>query len=221
MNKLNVTILGATGLIGSHLLEILQTHQAFNTIKVLSRRPISVDNEKTIVKVIDFDNEKQFREGIEGSDVVFCAVGTTMKNVKGNKDAYRKIDFKISETAARLCKELGCDRFVLVSAVGASASSRNFYVKLKGEAEEAVISMGLQSVSIFRPSLLLGKRGEFRFGERLASIIMPVFSFLVPAKYKPIQAKDVARAMAAAAIENQEGAKIYHFKEIIALSRKL
>lgn len=208
-------------MIGSHLLTILQKHKSFDRITVLSRRPVRANYDKTNVKVIDFADEKQFSEGIKGSDVVFCAVGTTMKNVRGNKGAYRKIDFQIPETAARLCKELGCERFVLVSAVGASPTSRNFYVKLKGEAEEAVASKGLRSVSIFRPSLLLGKRQEFRLAERLAAFIMPVFSFLLPSKYKPVKAIDVAKAMAASALENLEGNRIYHYKEILSLSEKL
>ncbi len=221
MKKLNATLIGATGLIGSHLFEILQKHQAFDKITVLSRRPIAFNQQNTMAKVINFENEEQLKEGIEGSDVVFCAVGTTMKNVGGNKDAYRKVDFQIPETAARLSKELGCEHFVMVSAVGASSKSRNFYVKLKGDAEGAVSSKGLRAVSIFRPSLLLGKRHEFRFAEMLASAIMPFFSFLVPAKYKPVNARDVARAMAASAIENPEGNRIYHYNEIISLSLKL
>ncbi len=221
MKKLNATLIGATGLIGSNLLEILQKQMVFEWIIVLSRRPIYFDNEKTIVKVIDFADEKQFAEGIAGADVVFCAVGTTLKNVKGNKVSYREIDYKIPENAARLCKELGCECFVLVSAVGATSSSRNFYVKLKGEAEEAVASKGLRSVSIFRPSLLLGKRREFRFAERLAGVLMPVFSVLLPSKYKPVKARDVAKAMAVAAMENFEGSRVYHLKEIISLAGKL
>jgi uncharacterized protein YbjT (DUF2867 family) len=103
---------------------------------------------------------------------------------------------------------------VLVSSVGANSKSNNFYLKLKGEVEDAVKEVGLESVHIMRPSMLLGDRKEFRPGEKIGSPLMKAFSFLLPAKYKPTQAKDVAKAMLIAAKESKKGFYIYEYNEI-------
>jgi len=91
--------------------------------------------------------------------------------------------------------KLKIDQFQLVSSGGADASSTNFYLKLKGEIERDIFDLGLSSTIIFRPSLLLGIRKEFRFGERFAQLLMQLFSFLFPANYKPIKAELVASKM--------------------------
>lgn len=115
---------------------------------------------------MDFADLENFRLALEGTDVIFCCIGTTMKKMQGDKEAYRKIDYDIAVNAAQLGKANGCEKFALVSAVGADSKSRNFYLKLKGETEEAVEASGIESVYILRPSLLMGNRKEFRFGEK-------------------------------------------------------
>jgi uncharacterized protein YbjT (DUF2867 family) len=117
---------------------------------------------------------------VDGSDMVFVAVGTTQKKVKGDQEAYRKVDVDIPVKLAKCCKETGCNVFAMVSAVGASARSGNFYLRIKGEAENAVSAAGVMSVTIVRPSLLLGTRAESRPLERFAKRAMAVASFLFP-----------------------------------------
>ena len=102
-------------------------------------------NFKTEVKLVAFDDNESFKMGIDGSHTVFCAIGTTLKKMEGNKEEYRKIDFDIAVNAARYCKETGCTNFLLVSSVGANSKSNNFYLKLKGEIEEAIKKAGLRS----------------------------------------------------------------------------
>lgn len=99
------TVIGATGLIGSHLVELLQDDPYFSTIVVLSRRPVSFDHPNVQLLVIDFADTVAFKTAIAGSDAVFCAVGTTQKKVKGDKAAYRKVDYDIPVNAARFCAE--------------------------------------------------------------------------------------------------------------------
>jgi uncharacterized protein YbjT (DUF2867 family) len=125
-----------------------------------------------------------------------------MKKMKGDKDAYRKVDYDIAVNAAKLGKTGGCGKYVLVSAVGADSKSRNFYLRLKGEIEEAVEASGIGGVYILRPSLLMGNRKEFRLSEKLATWLMPLFAFMLPAKYRPVKASEVARAMLNAVKEN-------------------
>jgi uncharacterized protein YbjT (DUF2867 family) len=208
------TLIGATGLIGSHLLELLLNDEYFDTVRILVRRPFELDHPKLEKKLVDFSDIESFRLALEDSEVVFCAIGTTQKKVKGNKDTYRKIDYDITVNTARFCKLNGCENFVFVSSVGANSKSNNFYLKLKGEIEEAVAAVGLKNVHIMQPSLLLGKRRESRFGEKIAQRVMPVISFLLPAKYKPVKAINVAKAMIRLAKEKQIGLSIATYNEI-------
>lgn len=192
---MHATIIGATGLIGGHLLELLLNDPSFKTVRILIRRPLEISHPKLEKKLVDFSDLESFRLALEGTDVIFCTIGTTMKKMKGDKEAYRKIDYDIAVHAARLGKANGCERFVLISAVGANSKSSNFYLQLKGEIEEAVQASGIDAVYILRPSLLLGNRKEFRLSEKLASWLMPLFAFILPAKYRPVKASEVAKAM--------------------------
>jgi uncharacterized protein YbjT (DUF2867 family) len=214
MNQKIATLIGATGLIGSHLLKCLLDDDDFKTIRLLVRRPVPHNQTKIKVLVIDFADEAAFKAGIAGCDAVFCAVGTTNKKVQGDKAAYRKVDYDIPVNAARFCAETGCPHFLLVSSVGANSKGGNFYIKLKGEVEDQVRNLSIPSVSIFRPSMLLGKRPESRPMEAIAQAISKPLSILFPSQYKPIAAKDVAKAMIAACKQDKQGFHIYHFKEM-------
>lgn len=220
MRNKTATLIGATGLIGSQLLDLLQADSAFSEIKILVRRPIKIDNPKVKVSIIDFSDEESFKSEISGSSVVFCAIGTTNKKTKGDENEYRKIDYNIPVTAAKLSLKTGCKQFVLVSSYGANSKSNNFYTKLKGEVEDTLSSLNIPSLSIFRPSLLLGKRQEFRFGEIIATLLMNPLSFLLPTKIKPIKAYDVAKSMLEASKADTKGTKIYHYKEIMKSIKK-
>lgn len=211
---MRATLIGATGLIGNHLLELLLADEYFDSVRILIRRPMELIHPKLEKKLVDFTDMESFRLALEDSDVVFCSIGTTQKKVKGDKDAYRKIDYDITVNAARFCKLNGCETFVFVSSVGANSKSNNFYLRLKGEVEEAVKAVGLKKVYIMQPSLLLGNRKESRFGEKIAEWIMPVISFLIPPKYKPIKAAEVAKAMIYLSKKNLTGIYYSQFKEI-------
>ena len=213
------TLIGATGLVGSYLLDELLNDPYFGTVRILIRRPLEFSHPKLEKKLVDFHDNDSLLVAIDNSDVIFCTVGTTQRKVKGDKEAYRKVDYDIPVKAARFSKMTGCETFVLVSAVGANSKSGNFYLKLKGEVEVAVESVGLNSVHIMRPSVLLGDRKEFRLGEKIGKGVMSALSFLIPSKYKPVHARDVAKAMVAAAKENKEGFFVYEYGEIRKLNK--
>ena len=214
MKRKTVTLIGATGLIGGHLLELLQHDDFAEEIKVVVRRPVSFNHPKIQVIVIDFSDEISFREAISGSDAVFCTVGTTNHKTKGDKTAYRKVDYDIPVNAAKYCSEAGSTHFLLVSSVGANSKSNNFYLQLKGEVEDRVRIMNIPAVSVFRPSMLLGKRQEFRLGETIAQALMVPVSYLIPPMYRPIKAFDVAKSMVAVSKIDTSGFHIYHYKEM-------
>jgi len=220
MKERTATVLGATGLTGGHLTALLAGDPYFTTVRIVVRKAPELVAPGVKVIVIDFSDQLAFRSAIEGSDAVFCAVGTTRKKVNGDMAAYRKVDYDIPVDAARHCLETGCERFLMVSSVGASSASRNYYLRFKGEAEEAIAAMGIPSVSVFRPSMLLGKRKEFRIGEEAGRLLSYPLSFFFPSQYRPIRAFDVAKAMAAAARNDEKGLKIYHYAQIKLLAAK-
>ncbi|MBK6875128.1 MAG: NAD(P)H-binding protein [Ignavibacteria bacterium] len=218
MINMTATLIGATGLIGNYLLEELLKDPFFDTVRILIRRPMDKTDPKLEKKIVDFNDSDSLLAAINNSDVVFCTIGTTQKKVKGDKDAYYKIDFDIPVNLSRFCKMTGCEKFILVSSVGANSKSNNFYLKLKGETEEAVIASGIKAIHIMRPSVLLGERNESRLGEKIGKAVLSAFSFLTPSKYKPIQGKDVAKAMLSVSKKSEEGYFVHENAEIKKIS---
>ena len=218
--KNEVAVFGATGLIGSILIKYLKQFSKFKKINLVLRSPVDLKGENVKIHKIDLFKKSEILHSLNTSKVVFVAIGTTLSKVKGNKDKYRRIDFGITKDIADSCKELGIDKLILVSSSGANLKSKSFYLNLKGSIEKYVTDLNLKSVSILRPSLLLGKRNEKRFVEKLAQIAIPKISFFMPSKYKAIKAETVAKAMLQLSITESKGAKIFHYKEIIDLSDK-
>ncbi len=194
MSAKTATLIGATGMIGGELLQQLLNDPYFSNVRVLVRRPFNMEHPKLQKKLVDFNDADSLLVALDGSEVVFVAVGTTQKKVKGDREAYRKVDYDIPVNIARYCKMAGCKIFILVSSIGANSKSNNFYLKLKGEAEDTIMKTQIETVHIMQPSMLLGNRDEFRFGEKIGSPLMKIFSFLIPSKYRAIKAKDVAKA---------------------------
>jgi hypothetical protein len=216
-NKI-ATVIGASGLIGGLLLEQLINDNEFTLINVLSRRPINTGSNKVKNILLDFNNISEIKKAAENSAVVFCAIGTTQKKVKGDMTAYKKVDLDLPITVAQIVSDLNIPKFMLVSSVGANSKSNNFYLKIKGEVEAFTKQLPIQQVGFFQPSLLLGNRKEFRLGERIAQVVMPLFNFLMPDKYKAIEASDVAKAMLGFAITDQQGHFTFQYTQMKELS---
>jgi len=219
MSGKTATVVGATGLIGGELIQQLFDDPYFNKVRAIVRRPLAVDNQKLEKKLVDFNDADSLLMALDGSDVVFVAVGTTQQKVKGDKQAYRKVDYDIPVNLARYCKIVGCEKYVLVSSVGANAKSNNFYLKLKGEVEDSIKQTGIGAVHIMRPSLLLGSRNESRPLEKFVQSLMAALSFLLPSKYKPIAARDIARAMARISKTVDRGFFVYEYNDIKQLAQ--
>ena len=219
MKSKEVTLFGSTGLIGTLLLDILIEDNDYHKINVVTRKPISLNHKKIKIHIIAFSDSKSYSQTLRNSQIVFASIGTTQSKVKGNKESYRKIDFDIIYNIAKACKKSNVENFSFVSSSGANIKSNNFYLNLKGEIENSILNLNLSSTSVFRPSLLLGKRKEKRYGEKIAQLIMPFLSFLMPSKYKPIKAALVAKSMVNISKSIEPGFKIYHYKEIIKESK--
>lgn len=195
-------VLGATGLVGKTLVEQLCLDHRYQTVTCLLRKPLPHDffttnADKVQPIVVDFENLQDY-QGYFGCDHIYVCLGTTIKKA-GSKSAFRKVDFEYVHVAAQLAKAQHAVSFVWISSVGANAKSTNFYLRVKGELENAILGMsGLNNASAVRPSLLLGERQEMRPAEKFASMLSPLLSQLLIgglSKYKPVQAADVAAQM--------------------------
>ncbi|MFC7356251.1 NAD(P)H-binding protein [Jejudonia soesokkakensis] len=192
MNKTAI-LLGATGLTGGILLDYLLQDEDFGKIIIFGRSSCEKEHPKIEEHLGDMFELEAFSEAFKG-DVVFCCIGTT-KAKTPNKETYKKIDYGIPVTAAKIAKQNEIEIFEVISAMGANINSSTFYNKVKGEMERDVLAQGIKNTYIFQPSLIGGDRDEKRLGERLAQIAMGTFGFLIPKQYKMIEPDTIARAM--------------------------
>lgn len=205
-------VAGSSGLIGNQLLSLLLEDNRYRKIIAISRRPLELIHPKLENIVLDFEQLKQHSHALKCDDI-FCCLGTTIKKVK-TKEAFRKVDFQYPLELARIGKEQGAENYLLVSALGANKNSSLFYNQVKGEVEGAIAKIGIPTLHIFRPSLLVGPRSEQRSGEEAAKWVYKIFGFLIPTKYMAIESIKVARAMISVAQEKRNGVIIHESKEL-------
>ncbi len=199
-------IVGATGLIGNEVVQLLLKDDHYDRVMVLVRRKMAMLHKKLEQEIVDFDKLDQAAHHLAGADV-FCTLGTTIKKA-GSQPAFIRVDRDYPLQLAQLSKQHGAASFLIVTALGANPKSSIFYSRVKGELEVELKKLQLGSLHIFQPSLLLGDRAEVRLGERLASKLMPVIAFLFAGPlrpYKAIHAQTVAKAMIKAALDRQLG----------------
>ncbi len=213
-------VIGANGLIGSALIEQLIQHNDIEKIIAFVRKPLSISNSKLQVEVVDMMNPSAYSEKING-DILFCCIGTTIKTA-GSQEAFSKVDFQIPVAFAKVAHQNNLPQYLMVSSLGADQNSSNFYLKTKGRCETEIAKIGLKSFSAFQPSMLLGKRTEFRLGEMIGKVIMTGLSFLFIGpirKYKAIQGSAVAKAMIKIALQNKTGNAVYRSDEIETIAK--
>jgi len=209
-----VTLFGATGLIGSYLLKFLLKDSDIHLINVVGRNPFHLQHDKINNIVIDFEDFSSILNSVSGSEAVFVSIGTTMSKVNGDKIMYKSVDFDIIFNIANACKQKNINQFIYVSSLGANSNSSNFYLRLKGEIDEAIAELNLNSTSVFRPSVLLGKRNESRPGEKILQLVMPLLDFIIPSDSKAIKAEDVAKSMLNTIKNYKSGLHIYQYNQI-------
>ena len=186
-------IAGASGLIGSALINKLISSDQYQLIYSITRNHSKIINPKLREIVTDFDHLSELKLDEPINDV-FCTLGTTIKKA-GSRKNFKKVDFQYILDLANLAKQAGASKFLVVSSMGANPKSAVFYNQVKGQTEEALKIIGFDQLVILRPSLLLGKRLEFRFAEKLSSIFMKAFNFIIPDNYKAIPGEKVADYM--------------------------
>lgn len=208
--KRTALVAGATGLVGGHCVEELLQEDSYSRVVALVRRPGLPVREKLEEYLIDFESLDNGTR-LPAVDDVFCCLGTTIKKA-GTKEAFWRVDHDYVVFLANAALASGAKQFLLVSSIGADAESRIFYSRVKGAVEADISALPFRAVQIFRPSMLLGDRTEVRLGEKLAQIVSNALALLFVGglrKYRPIEAKAVARAMVKVARREAEGVHVY------------
>jgi uncharacterized protein YbjT (DUF2867 family) len=228
---LTALLVGGTGLVGRALLNELLASKDYGTVRVLARKRVEPassvkDPSKLDARVVDFDEPKSWADAAEAHHV-FCTLGTTIKKA-GSEKAFRHVDLELPLSIARRAREAGARALFVVTALGADPDSRVFYYRVKGELERELRELGYPTLGVFRPSLLTGHRPEARSAERLgiaaASAVAPLMRGSLR-RYRPIAARDVARAMVTVAVACAEsrdpmGISVYESDAIAELATR-
>lgn len=210
-------VLGATGLVGKQLTQLLLADQRRQEVHVFVRRGTGVHHPRLVEHIINFDHAREWQHLVQG-DILFSALGTTLA-AAGSKDAQYKVDHNYQYQFAEAAASNGVARYVLVSAANSSLNSPIFYSRMKAELERDVSALSFQHVSIMRPGMLAGERTEKRLGEKAALTVVGLLHHLPGfGALKPIQGFDVAKAMLVAARTQFAKYKVYSMKELFELA---
>jgi uncharacterized protein YbjT (DUF2867 family) len=211
----DIVVAGSTGLIGRTFLEAIEGHPACRNGVALTRRNAAFLEKAVTVRqrIVDFDRLEEHKDAFSAA-AVLCALGTTIKKA-GSQERFHQVDYGLALNVARLAADQGCPKFILISAVGADAGSRIFYNRVKGELERDVQKLPFRSIHILRPSLLLGKRDEVRFGEVLGKFVLQPLASVLPAKYRPARAEDIAARVIELLGSDKTGVTIHEGRALI------
>ncbi|MGE5085651.1 MAG: oxidoreductase [Bacillota bacterium] len=210
-----VTLAGASGLVGHELLLILSELEQISGIKAISRTPLGRLHPKTENFILDFNKIEDHAAALT-APVFICCLGTTIAKA-GNEEAFRAVDYEYVMKFARIAEQCHAEKLLVISAMGANPQSKIFYNRIKGEMERELRTLKIPQIEIFRPSLILGERKEHRKGEDIAKFLSPFINPLLLGplkKYRAIEAIDIAKAMAIATLNFNKGLFIYESDEI-------
>ena len=208
-------IAGATGATGSVLLKLLNDSDQYSEVHCIGRREPPTSGNKIKAHIISYDELDQL-DLQQPIDDVFCAIGTTIKNA-GSVESFKKVDRDYVHQVGKLAQRLNAKTCSVVSAIGANTGSSNYYNQTKGEAEELLLSLGLRSLRIFRPSMLHSGRDEFRLKEEVGFVVLTILAPLLQGpwkKYRAIYVEQVAKAMFESVRQDYPAVQIFESDEI-------
>lgn len=205
-------VVGATGLIGHQLVTQLVNSSLYNRIRVLVRKSLNWQHPRLQEIIIDFDQPNGL---LMQADDIFCCLGTTRKKA-GSKEGFRKVDYQYPLDIARLGRANGASQFAIVTSMGANPNSSFFYNQVKGEIERDLALLDYPTLLIFRPSLLLGNRGDFRLGEKIGEGFMRLFGPILPTQYQAIDSSKVVNAMITTAQQPRSGVHVFESGQLQA-----
>lgn len=211
-------VIGATGLVGAQLVELLLKDSRFEQVKILVRRSANITHEKLQEHIIDFDEPDSWKKFVTG-DVLYSALGTTLR-AAGSKEAQYKIDYTYQYQVAKIAAAHDVKEYVLVSSAGSGQDSKIFYLRIKGELEREIQRLPFETIHIIRPGMLAGERKEVRTGEKIGIGFMNLLS-AIPGlgNLKPIEGREVAQAMVNATFRHVAGIHTYTLDEVFKLAK--
>lgn len=217
MTTRKALIVGATGLVGGFCLQALLDDSTYSEVTAIVRKPILKTHRKLKTIATKFDKNLENDLSKIQVDDVYCCLGTTIKKA-GSQEAFQAVDLYLVIAIADIMKKQGAEQFLVISAMGANKDSKIFYNQVKGEMEAALQKMGYPCLRIIRPSLLLGPREEFRFGEKIGILLAPVLKPLMLGslkKYRPVEAEKVGQFMVKVACDEPTiGVHVYESNQI-------
>jgi uncharacterized protein YbjT (DUF2867 family) len=216
--KLTANVIGATGLTGSELVQLLLEDDRFGKVNIFVRHDTNIHHPKLEQHLVDFRNKKTWAKKLKG-DILFSALGTTLKQA-GSKEKEYEVDFTFNHEFALEAQKNGIRSYVLVSSVGANPDSRLFYPRMKGELDSAVLKLGFKNIDILRPSSLTGKRHNRRILEELSIPVVQFLTRFIFKKYRPISGRTVAEAMICAAVKPNPHKTIWEADEVFDLAKE-
>lgn len=230
-------VLGASGSVGNALIKELIRNGSFKPIVTLVRRSLpeqvelaraaGVELREVIVPSMDAAGLEtatvEAIRSLHGDVVGLSVLGVGAGTAKLTIDEHRAVDVQLNAAFARGLKASGkVQHLAFMSAAGADVNAATTasgaagmarYARVKGESEEAVKVNGPDVVSVFRPAMIIGSQHTPWVLEK----VLPLFSFLTPAKYKSITVEQIARAMIATSRNAPERSGVYHYPEMLAL----
>ncbi len=213
-------VAGSSGMVGAQLLPLLLQAPQYTRVHALSRRPLPFDHPRMANRVVRFEASLQAQlKGLQCQDA-FCCLGTTIREA-GSQAAFRAVDHDLVLEYSQLALSCGAERMVVVSAVGANAGSKSFYLRVKGEMEKALEGLRFRALDILQPSLLLGSRRDLRPLELGAQVAMWLVNPLLLgswSRYRAISAATVAAAMCGAATSGRRGVYRYTYDAIVSMA---
>ena len=205
-------VIGATGATGKDLVAQLLEDATFDKVHVFVRREVDLHHDKLHVHIVDFDKIDEWQHQLQG-DVLFSALGTTIKKA-GSQEAQWKIDYTYQFEVAKAAKANGVGSLALVSSAWATADSKVFYTRMKGQLEEDAKKLGFKQLSIMRPPSLFRKDTD-RFGERVSVKLLQTLNTVgLLRSIRPMPTSQVAKAMIAMVKEQREGIYILEPKDL-------
>ncbi len=206
-------IAGSTGLVGGNVIKVLSNKK--QSVIALTRRSMPNLPPEITEMIIDFDAFEK-NGSLPSCNNLFICLGTTIKTA-GSKENFKKVDINYCLSIAKKAKEAGAETLSLISSIGANSSSKSFYLKTKGELEEAVQELGFLTVNIFRPSFLVGERPEKRLAEKIAiklAKILDLFLIGSASKYKSVKAESLAKTMVSK-VDSKPGVNYFYFDDFL------
>ncbi|WP_105901766.1 NAD-dependent epimerase/dehydratase family protein [Vibrio gangliei] len=197
---MRLLIVGATGLVGSHVLQLALDDERVTKVIAPVRRPLA-EHPKLDAPLIDYNNIKWSWGDV---DAVICTLGTTIKTT-GSKQAFYRVDHDYPLMIATLAQQHGCKVYVLNSATGANANSKIFYNQVKGKLEQDLKALDFRSLTLVQPGLIGGKRSEFRFGEHVFSLLLRLLHPVLPKSWRISPVENIAKALVKSAMEAKPG----------------